>query len=67
MEAPMKSGSLITAESAFGYDRDVLAVPGTSSNYVGCNKLIKENKAILVDSVQDIWEQIRLLHTNEVS
>jgi len=67
MEAPIKSGSLITAESAFGYDRDVLAVPGTSSNYAGCNKLIKENKAILADSVDDIWDQIRLLHINEVS
>lgn len=56
IEAAEKSGTLITADLAHGYDRDVLAVPGNvdSEVSVGCNKLIRENKAALVTSAEDI-------------
>lgn len=63
IEAAEKSGTLITAELAHGYNRDVLALPGNvDSEYSkGCNKLIKENKASLITSGEDIiklldWE-----------
>lgn len=64
IEAPLKSGSLITAELANSYNRDVLAVPGRTTDNVsrGCNMLIKTQRANLVESVNDIeyllgWEQ----------
>lgn len=56
VEAAEKSGTLITAELAFGYQRDVMAVPGNVDSELsgGCNKLIRENKAALVTGATDI-------------
>ncbi|MGI5935792.1 MAG: DNA-processing protein DprA [Oscillospiraceae bacterium] len=44
IEAPERSGALITAARALDYGRDVFAVPGNadSPNCVGSNELIKE-------------------------
>ncbi|HHU22640.1 MAG TPA: DNA-protecting protein DprA [Clostridiales bacterium] len=44
IEAPAKSGALITASRALDYGRDVFAVPGNadSFNCVGSNELIKD-------------------------
>ena len=46
----------ITAALAFGYHREVLAVPGpvTANFSRGCNKLIKTQVAQLVESAEDI-------------
>ena len=64
VESKQKGGSLITAEMANGYDREVFAVPGrpTDQASAGCNMLIKQQKAALVESANDIitamqWEQ----------
>jgi DNA processing protein len=56
VEAGITGGALITAEIANSYSRDVFAVPGkVSDTYsLGCNKLIKTNKAALLESVKDI-------------
>lgn len=56
IEASVKSGALITAEIANSYDRDVFAVPGNwgSSTSEGCNLLIKANKAMLIQSAEDV-------------
>lgn len=56
IEAAEKSGTLITAELAIGYNRDVMAVPGKVDDEfsIGCNKLIQQNKAALVTSGEDI-------------
>ncbi len=56
IESAIKGGALITANIAHSYDRDVLAVPGRSSDDLsqGCNYLIKSNKAALVESAEDI-------------
>lgn len=56
VESAEKGGSLITAELANGYNRDVFAVPGriNDEHSMGCNKLIKANKAALIESVKDI-------------
>jgi DNA processing protein len=56
IESGLKGGSMVTADIAMSYNRDVLAVPGypgaTSSS--GCNMLIKSQKASLVESELDI-------------
>ncbi|HAN78199.1 MAG TPA: DNA-protecting protein DprA [Bacteroidales bacterium] len=56
IESAVKGGALVTADIAHSYDRDVLAVPGSiSSEYSkGCNFLIKNNKAALIESADDI-------------
>ena len=63
IESAKKGGSLITAEIANSYNRDVFAVPGrvTDQYSEGCNYLIKINKAHLLNSIADIvylmnWE-----------
>jgi len=63
IESARKGGSLITAEIANSYNRDVFAVPGrlTDKYSSGCNWLIKTNKAVLLESTKDLeyvmgWE-----------
>lgn len=63
VESGAKGGSLITADIAFSYNRDVFAVPGrvTDPHSLGCNQLIREEKARILLSVKDIayhlnWE-----------
>jgi DNA processing protein len=63
IESALKGGALITAEIASSYGKDVFAVPGKINSLYsqGCNKIIKENKAALVESAEDIvramcWE-----------
>lgn len=64
IESSEKGGSLITAEMANGYNRDVFALPGRigDAQSVGCNRLIKNHKAALVESAADVayllgWEK----------
>jgi DNA processing protein len=56
VEAAEKGGALITADIANSYDREVLAFPGdvNKSFSVGCNNLIKSNRAHLVTSAEDL-------------
>ncbi|HGE71127.1 TPA: DNA-protecting protein DprA [Candidatus Poribacteria bacterium] len=59
IEAPRKSGALITADLALDQGRDVFAIPGQifSEKSKGTNWLIKQG-AKLVDSVDDILEEL---------
>lgn len=59
-EAPEESGSVITAELALEYGRDVFAVPGQmfDENYAGCHRLIAEGRARLVYSVPDLLREL---------
>lgn len=61
VESGIKGGSNITANLAWGYNRDVFAVPGRSIDVksAGCNKLIRENKAILLDEPEQLIEVMR--------
>jgi DNA processing protein len=63
VEAGIRSGSLITAELANSYNREVFAVPGRLDDHwsSGCNYLLKTHKAALVQSEKDFefllgWE-----------
>lgn len=63
IESAQKGGSLVTANIAHSYNRDVFAVPGrTSDKYsLGCNNLIKQQKAHMLTSAADLvyilgWE-----------
>lgn len=55
VESAAKGGSLITAELAEGYHRDCFAVPGraTDAASIGCNQLIRDNKAALIQNAAD--------------
>ena len=56
IESAEKGGSLITANLANDYNRDVFAVPGRTSDKLsqGCNNLIKTARANLLTSAADI-------------
>lgn len=56
VEAGETGGALITAEIANSYNKDVFAFPGNigQSYSLGCNNLIKSNKAHLITSVKDL-------------
>jgi DNA processing protein len=58
IESGKKGGSLITAELANGYNKDVFAIPGKTTDIKseGCNYLIKQNKASLISSGTDLME-----------
>jgi DNA processing protein len=60
IETGIKGGSLITAELANGYNKDVFAFPGriTDSKSEGCNYLIKNNKAALITCADDLLENM---------
>lgn len=60
VETAVKGGSMITADLAHGYNRDVFAFPGRVSDKFssGCNFLIKSNKAALIEDVKDIEYQL---------
>jgi len=56
MESGEEGGALITADIANSYNRDVFAFPGrVNDKYsVGCNRLIKSNRAALIESLEDL-------------
>ncbi|MFC6999730.1 DNA-processing protein DprA [Rufibacter roseus] len=58
VESTNKGGSLISADIAHGYDREVMAVPGpiTSETSEGTNQLIKSLKAVPYTKHQDLVE-----------
>ena len=64
VETGRKGGSMITAELANQYNKDVFAIPGrlNDKNSIGCNQLIKSHRAALLESVEDLayimrWEK----------
>ena len=77
IESASSGGSLITAEIANSYCREVFAIPGRTNDQFskGCNLLIKQNKAALLESAEDLlnylgWKQekkptINLIELNQ--
>jgi len=66
VEAGEKSGTLITANLAVDFNRDVFAVPGSifSAQSLGTNDLIKKG-AKVVTSIKDILEELNLAENQE--
>jgi len=56
VESAEKGGSLVTADIANSYNREVFAIPGriTDTQSVGCNNLIKLQRAHLLSKAEDI-------------
>lgn len=64
VESKRQGGSLITATIANSYNKDVFAFPGRAGEALaeGCNGLIKQNKATLIENAADLmyamqWEE----------
>lgn len=64
VESGERGGSMITAEFAMNYNRDVFAFPGRVGDpaSAGCHNMIKRNKAALIESAEDVayamgWEK----------
>jgi DNA processing protein len=66
VEAPKKSGALITANYAFDFDREVYAVPGSIhlESSKGCNDLIKRNMAQILTDISDLLPLQNEFHFN---
>ena len=56
IEAPIKSGAMITMEKAFAHKRKLFALPGRADNdnFRGNHLLIKNGKACLIENASDI-------------
>jgi len=72
VEAAKTGGALITAAIANSYSRDVFAIPGrVGDNWSeGCNLLIRDNKAALIQDADDLammmgWENLKTRPKNK--
>jgi DNA processing protein len=67
IESAEKGGALITAELANAYNREVFAIPGRlfDSYSAGCNRLIAENKARLLSSIDDLEDALNWKKTEK--
>lgn len=64
IESASKGGSLITAELANSYNREVFAVPGRVKDdmSLGCNALISSNKASILRDASDLEQAMSWQH-----
>lgn len=60
IETAAKGGSMITAQIATSYGREIFAVPGriTDKYSAGCNFLIKSNQATLLENAAQVAESL---------
>ena len=60
IEAPQRSGALITARLASEYNREVFAVPGRAQDptFFGSNDLIRRSYAKLTSCLEDILDEL---------
>ncbi len=67
IESSIQGGSMITAELALDQNREVFAVPHSLENLngTGCNYLIKTGTAKLVQSAQDIMDELPIEREDE--
>lgn len=69
VETALKGGSMITAELANDYNKDVFAIPGkwTDTKSAGCNQLIKNNKAMLLSCPEDLFETMGWISSKKMN
>lgn len=74
VETPQKGGSMITADIANSYDREVMAYPGRVKDETskGTNSLIKTNRAHMIEHVDDLvylmgWDLKKITKTPQKS
>ena len=74
VEAAEKGGALITAEMASGYGREVFALPGRNCDFFsrGCNRLIRDNKAALIENHSDFlklmgWDESKMSKPKQIT
>lgn len=62
VEAPARSGALITAHQALEQGRDVFAIPANidAPNSMGCNHLIRDGEAAIACEPNDILREVGL-------
>ncbi|MBR7146311.1 MAG: DNA-processing protein DprA, partial [Oscillospiraceae bacterium] len=67
IEAPEKSGSLITAEQALEQGRDLFAVPGPIDAEMsrGCNRLLSEHAFVAMDS-ESVLREYRAMYPHKI-
>ena len=70
-ETAVKGGSMITADLANGYNKDVFAFPGRTTDFksAGCNWLIRNHQAIPLENGKDLvtlmgWEVNKTVQKN---
>lgn len=65
-ESAEKGGAMTTARIALSYNRDVMSIPGRPEDKwsAGCNRLIKENVAALVENATDIAHILGLVSSS---
>lgn len=68
VESGLKGGSMITAELANSYNKDVFAFPGraTDAKSEGCNFLIKNNKAALISGASDLLDLMNWIPKEQI-
>lgn len=68
VESASKGGSLITANLASDYNRDVFAFPGNvgAPYSMGTNNLIRDNKATLITSAEDFVNLMGWTNDNQI-
>lgn len=73
VESRVKGGAMLTAEFAFGYGRELFAVPGRIDdvNSYGCNYLISKNAANILNTSQKIiselgWDAAAIRQSSEI-
>jgi DNA processing protein len=66
VESALKGGAMVTADIADSYNKDIFAFPGRTNDpqSKGCNHLIKNDKANLIEGIDDLdyvlgWQKVK--------
>ncbi len=67
VESAIEGGAVITANTAFSYNRDVFAFPGKANDRysAGCNFLIKTFKAKMIEGADDLLREMNWVNKEQ--